>query len=80
MLLQIKKKAKLQLSYIIHVLHSDLRGEYQKLTSSLSNVSIVHHVSCPHNHEQNNLVERKHKHIVELTMTMLYHASLHLDF
>ncbi|OMO62984.1 Integrase, catalytic core [Corchorus capsularis] len=33
-------------------------------------------ISCPHTHEQNGLPERKHRHIVEMGLTMLFQASL----
>jgi hypothetical protein len=41
-------------------LQSDWGGEYEKLNSFLRQVDISHHVSCPHTHQQNGYVERKH--------------------
>lgn len=35
---------------------------------------------CPHTHHQNGVVERKHRHVVDLGLTLLSHASLPLKF
>ena len=35
---------------------------------------------CPHTHEQNGKVERKHRHVVETGLTLLAQASLHLKY
>jgi histone deacetylase 1/2 len=43
-------------------------------------VSISHHISCPHAHQQNGSVEQKHRHIVEVGLTLLAHASMPLKF
>ncbi|KAL5754061.1 hypothetical protein ACOSP7_022281 [Xanthoceras sorbifolium] len=36
--------------------------------------------SCPYTHEQNGIVERKHRHLVETGLSMLAHASMPLKF
>lgn len=41
---------------------------------------IQHRLICPHTHHQNVVVERKHRHIIELGLTLLHHASLPLKF
>jgi len=43
-------------------------------------VGIIHKLICPHTHHQNGVVERKHRHITELGLTLLHHASLPLKF
>jgi histone deacetylase 1/2 len=43
-------------------------------------MGISHHVSCPHAHQQNGSAERKHRHIVEVGLTLLAHASMPLQF
>jgi histone deacetylase 1/2 len=43
-------------------------------------VSISHHISCPHAHQQNGPVEQKHRHIVEVGLTLLAHANMPLKF
>lgn len=55
-------------------------GEYQTFTNFLQSNGILHKVSCPHSHEQNDIAERKHRHIVESGLTLLAQASLPLKF
>jgi hypothetical protein len=59
---------------------SDWGGEYQRLNTYLKSVGIHHRVSCPHTHQQNGVVERKHRHIVEIGLALLAHNSLPLWF
>jgi hypothetical protein len=49
----------------------DWGGEYQSLNSFFQCVGIAHHVSCPHAHQHNGLAERKHRHIVEVGLSLL---------
>lgn len=42
--------------------------------------SIVHRTSRPHTHEQNDIAERKHRHIVENGLTLLARSSLPFKF
>lgn len=37
---------------------------------------IVHLVSCPHTHQQNEIAKRKHRHIIEIAITLLSTSSL----
>ena len=55
-------------------------GEYQSLNSFFKQIGIAHHVSCPHAHQQNGSAERKHRHIVEVGLSLLAHASMPLKF
>jgi histone deacetylase 1/2 len=43
-------------------------------------LGISHRVSCPHTHQQNDTAERKHRHIVEMGLTLLAHASVPLSY
>jgi hypothetical protein len=43
-------------------------------------VGISHHVSCSHTHQQNELTERKHWHVVEVGLSLLSHASIPLKY
>jgi hypothetical protein len=61
-------------------MQTDWGGEYKKLNSFFSQVGIIHHVSCPHAHQQNGVIERKHRHIVEVGLSLLAHASMPLKF
>jgi histone deacetylase 1/2 len=64
----------------ILAMQSDWGGEYEKLNSFFQNIGIEHHVSCPHTHQQNGSAERKHRHIVEVGLALLAHASMPLKF
>jgi histone deacetylase 1/2 len=61
-------------------MQTDWGGEYQSLNSFFNQVGITHRVSCPHAHQQNGAAERKHRHIVEVGLTILAHASIPLKF
>jgi histone deacetylase 1/2 len=60
---------------ILHV-QTDWGGEYHRLHKFFQDIGISHRVSCPHTHQQNGTVERKHWHIVETGLTLLAHASV----
>jgi hypothetical protein len=64
----------------ILAVQSDWEGEYGRLNSFFTQISIVHHVSCPHNHQQNGDAERKHHHIVEVGLSLLSYASMPLKY
>jgi hypothetical protein len=55
-------------------------GEYEKLSSFFHTVSISHLVSCPHTHQQNEVVEHKYHHIVEMGLALLATASMPLKY
>jgi hypothetical protein len=57
-------------------MQSDWGGEYEKLNSFFRTVGISHFVSCPHTHQQNSVIERKHRHIVEMGLALLANASM----
>ncbi|KAL9251846.1 Retrovirus-related Pol polyprotein from transposon RE1-like protein [Drosera capensis] len=59
---------------------SDWGGEYQKLHSILTQTGIAHRVSCPHTHQQNGTAERKHRHIVEVGLSLLAQANMPIRF
>ncbi|PKU81649.1 Retrovirus-related Pol polyprotein from transposon TNT 1-94 [Dendrobium catenatum] len=59
-------------------LRSDGGGEFTStdFKSFLAQQGILHQISCPHTPEQNGVAERKHRHLLELTRTLLLQASL----
>jgi len=61
-------------------MQADWGGEYKSLNSFFKRVGIHHLVSCPHAHQQNGAAERKHRHIVEMGITLLAHSSMPLKF
>jgi len=67
-----------QFSLKIKSIQTDWGGEYRKLNMYFKTIGIHHRVICPHTHEQNGMVERRHRHIVEIGLTLLgqCHAPL----
>ena len=61
-------------------MQTDWGGEYERLNSFFRQIGITHHVSCPHAHQQNGPAERKHRHIVDVGLSLLAHASMPLKF
>jgi hypothetical protein len=57
-----------------------LGGEYHKLNSFLTQIGLTHYVPCSHAHQQNGPAGRKHRHIVEVVLALLAHASMPLKF
>jgi hypothetical protein len=53
-------------------------GGYEKLNSFFTKIGISHQVSCPHAHQQNGSTERKHRHIIEVGLSLLVGASMPL--
>jgi Reverse transcriptase (RNA-dependent DNA polymerase)/GAG-pre-integrase domain/gag-polypeptide of LTR copia-type len=62
----------------IKILQSDGGTEYKPLTRLFP--QIIHQTSCPYTPQQNGLAERKHRHIVELSLAIMSHASIPLHF
>jgi histone deacetylase 1/2 len=60
----------------IVAMQTDWGGEYQKLNSFFAKIGITHLVSCPHAHQQNGEAEQKHRHIVEVGLSLLSHSSM----
>lgn len=72
--------AELQLGFPLKALQTDWGGEFRPFTQYLTNIGITHRLICPHTHHQNGVIERKHRHIVDLGLTLLSHASLPLTY
>jgi hypothetical protein len=64
----------------IIVVQSDWGGEYKKLNFFFTKIDIAHQVSCPHAHQENGSAERKHRHIIEVGLSLLANASMPLKF
>jgi histone deacetylase 1/2 len=69
-----------QFNASVKALQSDWGGEFRPFTSMLNELGIQHRLTCPHTSHQNGTVERKHRQIVEMGLTLLSHASLPLKF
>lgn len=59
---------------------TDWDGECRKIHPFFKKVGIEHHVSYPHTHQQNGSGERKYRHVVEVGLSLLAHASMPLKF
>ena len=64
----------------ICTVQSNWGGEYRPFHTLLQSLGISHRVSCPHTHQQNGKIERKHRHIVETGLALLSHAKVPLQF
>ena len=71
-----------QFSLKIKTFRSDGGGEFtsNEFKAYLSNHGITHHISCPYTPQQNGVVERKHRHIIETVIALLSQASLSYSF
>ena len=77
---EFQKLVERQFDRKILAVQSDREGEYEKLNSFFQTLGISHHVSCPQAHQQNGSAERKHRHIVEVGLSLLAHASMPLKY
>ena len=61
----------------IKIFPYDGGGEFvnKRLSLHFQQQGIVHQLSCPHTQEQTGIVERRHRTIRELGMTMIYHSG-----
>ena len=64
----------------IIAMQTDWGGEYEALNPFFQRIRISHHVPCPHAHQQNGSAERKHRHILEVGLSLLANASMPLKF
>ena len=59
----------------VKVFQSNWGGEHCSLNKFFQNCGITHRVSCPHTHQQNGVVERKHHHLVETGFSFIKSCS-----
>ncbi|KAE8723908.1 hypothetical protein F3Y22_tig00011547pilonHSYRG00026 [Hibiscus syriacus] len=60
----------------IVALQTDGGGEYRGLEQCLAAAGIKHRVTCPHTSQQNGVVERKHQHIIDTSLTLLAQSAI----
>ncbi|KAK9049437.1 hypothetical protein SSX86_031595 [Deinandra increscens subsp. villosa] len=67
-----------QFSTKLKVFQSDGGTEFtnKKVQQLFETNGTLHRISCPYTPQQNGRVERKHRHIVETGLTMLFHSKL----
>ncbi|KAM0072744.1 putative RNA-directed DNA polymerase [Helianthus debilis subsp. tardiflorus] len=59
---------------------TDWGGEFRKLSPFFLEHGIIHRLSCPHTSEQNGVVERRHRHVVETGLTLLAQSHVPQKF
>jgi transposase InsO family protein len=76
--LKFKSLVENQFSCSIKQLQSDGGGEFlsKQFTSFLETNGIFHRISCPYTAQQNGLAERKHRHVVEMGLSLLAQSGL----
>ena len=75
-----QKYVELYFNRKIKVVQSDWGGEYCSPNKFFQIYGITHRVSCPHMHQQNGVVERKHHHLMEIGLALLYRAQIPLQY
>ena len=66
----------------IKSLQFDGGGEYSSthLKIVLAQSGILHRISCPHTSQQNGVVERKHRHVMDTGLALLAHSGLQTKY
>ncbi|KAI0492295.1 hypothetical protein KFK09_026565 [Dendrobium nobile] len=66
----------------IKIIRSDGGGEFvnNHFQTFTKNAGIMHQTSCPYTPEQNGIAERKHRHIITMTRTLLQIAELPMNY
>jgi transposase InsO family protein len=71
-----------QLSCVIKQCQTDNGGEYvsNQFKKFMSQNGILHRLTCPHTSQQNGIAKRKHRHIMEIGLTLLAQFGLPSKF
>lgn len=66
----------------IKIVRSDNGGEFINhfLLHLFLSTAVIHQTTCPHTPEQNGVVKRKHRHLIETTITLLLQVRLPVTF
>ncbi|XP_019230258.1 PREDICTED: uncharacterized protein LOC109211210 [Nicotiana attenuata] len=75
-------RIKTQFDTRIKTLRSDYGTEFfnAKCNELLAENGIIHESSCPYTPQQNGIVERKHRHILDVTRALKFHNGIPLKF
>ena len=70
------------LNHKIKILRTDYGGEYANhdFQSYCLSHGIIHQYTCPHTSQQNGMAKRKHRHIVDIALTLISQSALPLSF
>jgi len=80
MLIRFKQFAENQTGFKLCVIQTDNAKEFICLKPFTKKFGILHCFTCPHPHEQNDSIERKHMHITNMGLTLIVFASLPIKF
>lgn len=69
-----------QFKTTIKSVQSDYGGKLRSFSKFLVDLSISHRLTCSHTSHQSGYVERKHIHIVEMSLTLLAHSSIPVTY
>ncbi|GAB2300248.1 hypothetical protein Dimus_038610 [Dionaea muscipula] len=72
-----------QFQTLIKIIRSDNAfelGSSKEVVAFFSSMGIIHQTSCPATPQQNGVVERKHKHLLETSRALLFQSRLPLKF
>lgn len=61
-------------------MQSDFGVEFRSFTENLTELGVVHGLTCSHTSHLNGYVERNHKQIVEIRLTFLSHVFILLPY
>lgn len=78
--IQFKTHVEKLLSTSIICFQSDGGGEFKTFTPYLHSQGVEHRFSCLYSSQQNGIVERKHRHIVDIGLTILSQSSIPFEF
>ncbi|XP_039045779.1 uncharacterized protein LOC120185691 [Hibiscus syriacus] len=69
-------------SVTIKFIRSDNGSEFfaSECSSFFSSLGIIHQSSCVHTPQQNGIVERKHKHLLEVARALKFHSQVPVKF
>ena len=76
----LKTQVENQLNTKIKIFQSDWGSEFRSLDFLFTQHGIIHRLSCPYTSDQNGIVERKHRHIVDTGLTLLAQSSISLHY
>lgn len=76
-----RRNVELQTGYKLKKSQPDNALEFKMMTKFfLSNLNIEHRLSIPYSHQKMRIVECRHRHLVDIAVTMLNQASLPKQF
>ncbi|CAA7037263.1 unnamed protein product [Microthlaspi erraticum] len=74
------KMVERQFNKKVRVVRSDNGGEFMCMKPYFAEEGILHQTSCVYTPQQNGCVERKHRHILNVSRSLMFQASLPIRF